>query len=423
MGPICYFDKSFLQSLSVDEAAIFSFLYKPHLTPIFFAESLADLSKEGTRRPPADIVGGLALRTSAMGRNINVSHEMLCASDLVRGDVEMRRVPVVGNLVPSVGGGKTAYVARPTPEALAMERWERGQFVELERDFARAWRAMVGGLDLKTVAEVVKSYLGDQRPKSLEEAARLARSLSDGRGSNFASIRLARGLYVPDQEYEAAIMMRWYAAGQPPLSAFAPYASHCAVIDTFFYLALSNGLIAPERPSNRIDIAYLYYLPFAMVFISNDKLHRRAAPLFMTDEQEFAWGPDVKVDLGKIEAYFASLPEETRKRGLFHVAGAPPKHIDGVTLRLWNRFMGRRRTEPRGIAGKKVDEIPQLADLQRRIEEAARNPREHGRSIHEADSVTMQYRMPRRMGRWAVLPSDIDSGDGGTVDIRSTEAI
>ena len=44
---------------------------------------------------------------------------------------------------------------------------------------------------------------------------------------------------------------------------------------TFFHVAVGKKLISPDRLSNRVDIAYLYYLPFAMVFVSNDKLHKR----------------------------------------------------------------------------------------------------------------------------------------------------
>ena len=64
---------------------------------------------------------------------------------------------------------------------------------------------------------------------------------------------------------------------------FAPYAAHVLTVELFFYLALSAGLISGDRPSNKIDIAYLYYLPFCMVFVSNDNLHAKTVPLF-TDE-------------------------------------------------------------------------------------------------------------------------------------------
>lgn len=70
-------------------------------------------------------------------------------------------------------------------------------------------------------------------------------------------------------------MDRWLYEGQPSLQRFAPYTAHVFKVDPFYYLAMARGSISRERASNRADLAYLYYLPFAMVFISGDRLHMR----------------------------------------------------------------------------------------------------------------------------------------------------
>jgi hypothetical protein len=44
------FDKSFLQSLSVDESVWFDRHFAPVVCPVFYAETLADLAKEPTER-------------------------------------------------------------------------------------------------------------------------------------------------------------------------------------------------------------------------------------------------------------------------------------------------------------------------------------------------------------------------------------
>src|SRR5712692_4313532 len=60
-GPILLFDKSVLQSLSVDEAVWLDTFYFPCITPLFFTETLADLEKEVQKgRSPEDVVGNLA---------------------------------------------------------------------------------------------------------------------------------------------------------------------------------------------------------------------------------------------------------------------------------------------------------------------------------------------------------------------------
>jgi hypothetical protein len=45
MGPITLFDKSFLEMLNVDEAALFDALFSANICPIFYTEVLADLDK------------------------------------------------------------------------------------------------------------------------------------------------------------------------------------------------------------------------------------------------------------------------------------------------------------------------------------------------------------------------------------------
>jgi hypothetical protein len=41
VGPVILFDKSFLEMLSVDEAAIFDFMFQSNICPIFYIETLA----------------------------------------------------------------------------------------------------------------------------------------------------------------------------------------------------------------------------------------------------------------------------------------------------------------------------------------------------------------------------------------------
>jgi hypothetical protein len=45
MGPITLFDKSFLQSLSVDESVWFDHFFLTNVCPLFYVETMADLEK------------------------------------------------------------------------------------------------------------------------------------------------------------------------------------------------------------------------------------------------------------------------------------------------------------------------------------------------------------------------------------------
>ena len=100
----------------------------------------------------------------------------------------------------------------------------------------------------------------------------------------------------------------------PSLKKFAPYAAFVFMVDLFYYIALASHLIAPEKVTNKLDLSYLYYLPFCMLFISSDKFHRNCAPLFLRKDQTFIWGLDLKADLQKIDQYYESLPLEEKEK-------------------------------------------------------------------------------------------------------------
>jgi len=56
VGPIALFDKSFLQSLNVDEAVLFDHFFLPVISPLFFVETLADLSREPDLLAPSEVI-------------------------------------------------------------------------------------------------------------------------------------------------------------------------------------------------------------------------------------------------------------------------------------------------------------------------------------------------------------------------------
>ena len=100
-------------------------------------------------------------------------------------------------------------------------------------------------------------------------------------------------------------------ARRPALREFAPYFRHTFGVDLFFHLAIAADHISRVRPKgkadNKVDIAYVYYLPFCHVFVSNDKLHKRVVPLFLREDQSFIVGEDLKADLQSLDTHFSQL--------------------------------------------------------------------------------------------------------------------
>jgi len=58
-GPILIFDKSALQSLTVDESVWLDHLFLTNITPVFYVETLADLEREDPQgREPDEVQFG-----------------------------------------------------------------------------------------------------------------------------------------------------------------------------------------------------------------------------------------------------------------------------------------------------------------------------------------------------------------------------
>jgi hypothetical protein len=208
------------------------------------------------------------------------------------------------------------------------------------------------------------------------------------------------------------IFARWEKAGKPPVREFAPYFRHAYGVELFFLLGIASDQISRDRPAgkvdNKVDISYLYYLPFCHVFTSKDKLHKRVVPLFLRNDQSFISGEDLKADLQKLDIHYSGFPEEVKKSGFHNLADFPPEDTAFLVTRIWDKHLpGWRKikAEKEPIDHSKDKEL--IAQLDR-IETAARssNPAEE-LSVEETQFVQF-VRNPRRMkGKWVRYPPDV----------------
>ena len=125
-------------------------------------------------------------------------------------------------------------------------------------------------------------------------------------------------------KFQQEIITRWHASSRPSIRKFAPYFTHVLSVDLVFLFGIGADLIGRGRPSLKIDIAYLYYLPFCMVFTSNDHLHKSLTPLFLRPNQSFVSGKELKADLGKLDAHM-TLSARAKTRCIF--LHSPPRHF------------------------------------------------------------------------------------------------
>ena len=109
MGPIALFDKSAVEMMSADEAAIFDCLYMTNVCPIYLVEVLADLQKvETSGRTHSKVVADMARKTPVMNPYPNAHHSALCLRELLGWPIEMRRVPALGGARPVRMMGRSA---------------------------------------------------------------------------------------------------------------------------------------------------------------------------------------------------------------------------------------------------------------------------------------------------------------------------
>ncbi len=411
MEPMLIFDKSFLESLNPDEAVWLDNFFATCITPLFFIETLADLEKEVRRgRTPEKVVGSLAYKTPDMNSHVSPFHTRMLLSEL-RGDQDIAmdaRIRRSDGIVVRLND-QQGVIYRPSKEEEAFVRWQRGEFLDLERQIAKEWRKGVSEIDYSQSYDSFKKLYGSfRRPKNLKDAKDMAETLIDLLDEE-VSIRFGMTLLqVPSDVQSAALARRSARSGQP-LREFAPYFRHMYVVELFYYLAIGADLISRVRPAkkadNKVDIAYLYYVPFCKVFASNDNLHERVVPLFLREDQNFVKGPLLKADLKKLDEYFETLPAETKARGLHAFASYPPPEESFLVTRLWDQHSPNWRKEKAEKPELSPELQKALLELTKRLSEESKPIQSPGPvRIEDVQYVHMSRQVFRKKGKWTRVP-------------------
>lgn len=417
MGPIALFDKSFVQGLSVDESVWFDHLFTTIICPMLYVETLADLGKTlGGGKSSEKAVSIIADKVPEMHSNPCIHHKKLCLGNLLKHSVPMTgQIPLAGGYPVKVNG-RSGVVFRQTPEAKAFSRWQKQEFHELERDFAYQWRESVSNFNLKGVADQLKGGgLNASACKSLDEVSKLSKGFVDAMGNDFKKIILLCSFQGFSRSEREEILSRWRRSGCPPLREYAPYAAWVLEVDLFFYFCLQASLISTERPSNRIDIAYLYYLPFAQVFISSDKLHRSCAQA-LCPGKSFVWGVDLKGDLKAINGHFSGMPAAEREKGLTSLPSGPPEVEGSLVAELWDRWSpGWRESNKSAKPDVGPKENTALVEELNRIANAPPLAKglEANEIMKEPTSMTLQRFVRPKRGSWWQIPAHVARRDRG----------
>ncbi len=410
VGPTALFDKSFLQSLSVNEALFFDQFFVTLICPLFYIETLADLQKQRPGRTPEEEVGIIASKTPELHPAPSPLHLELCLSSLMGDEVAMD-----GRIVRSGGRhvkvhGKPGLVYKESPVEQAFGRWQAGEFLEVERRFASVWRKAMNALDLNAIAAGMKALgINSKTCRSLENAKALAETFV--RDADHPEDRLSFALIATGMPPRMAdpILERFRKARCPPLIEFSPYAAHVLTVELFFHLAIAADLIGTQDHNNRTDISYLFYLPLCMVFVSSDNLHGRTAPLFLRQNQSFVWGPELKADLRRLAERYAVLPQEQRDEGVMRFARNPPEEDGYLVSQLWDRHLRPWRG---GALRPKGELTPQLIEAIQKLVNAPTIPSaEIERDIQKIEMVRVERNIHKKRGDFWQAPKDLEDVD------------
>lgn len=410
MGPIALFDKSFLQSLSLDESVWFDHFFIPNVCPLFYVETLADLEKPAREGKTSDQeVRVIADKFPEMSSAPNAFHLDLCLSNLMGNNVPMTgQIHFAGGYFVKVGE-KTGTVLKETPEAEAFSRWQKQEFEDIERLYAWIWRAAVTTIDLNEVALSFKAMGIDGKTcRTLEDAKAIADAFIWDSKNPIDRIRLAITFLKIPRHLHSKIIHRFSIANYPLLANYAPYAAYVLSVEIFFQISLAANLISVDRPSNRTDIAYLFYLPFCMVFISSDKLHKKCASLFLRSDQSFIWGPNLKEGLKQANTHYSSIEDSVKEKGVMSFAGYPPESIE-VLASIWDQHLPnwRHLNKNKGLETPYKNE--KLANELKKYRDAEPLTSDQiDFNSDDTDSLTIERSVRKRKGSWWQVPKNID---------------
>ena len=301
MGPQLLIDKSTLQSLSYDETWCLVRYYYIIYTPILFTEVLGDLTKGADNQKSKRLVAHLSDKMKPGNSGFTTDYRTLLEGDLLGNKVPMDkklvRIDAIPVFTPGIGRGLYFGVQ---PERKDLGRWRASQFTAEEHEVSKKWRSWSKSIDLEKWRKI--EGLPTPTVNSLEKLIPAVQDTLNRISYHLEPLRLLLTEADISKSSSNQIFKRWDRCGMPQLQEFAPYAYYCFTVFFAFSTALANHLIG-TRGTNRVDLEYLFYLPFCEVFSSSDRFHKEFAPLFLDNQQNFVDGNILKRDLKHIQVH------------------------------------------------------------------------------------------------------------------------
>jgi hypothetical protein len=323
--------------------------YFINVAPVLLREILGDLKKsqEGNRTPEQK-VRALSRKLSRCNLHYIVYHMSLMEANLLGNEVKMDGRPIEKATMTIEENGSKGMVIAETPDEKALSRWKDGNFNQTDYELSEQYRQFAKSIDLESIKNL-REVLPPM--PDFKELGDIVLFIDKTHTVELIQKELLKGLIL-DFEFDSPIaqriFLRWEQENHKSVKSFAPYAYFCFRLNLIFDFGLAGNLI-PTRPTNEIDLQYLYYLPFCDIFVSLDKFHKLVAPNFLAPYQTFIEGKDLKNDLATLVAEWESTFKKDIDKWQEKYGKEPPQNEKSVTYNLWKKYFLDRKAGVDGM--------------------------------------------------------------------------
>jgi hypothetical protein len=172
-------------------------------------------------------------------------------------------------------------------------------------------------------------------PKDETHLAQLVNEILHDKRTQPTLIYLLFREWKMPHDFQINVLVRRSSLGNPAISTLAPYAAFISRVNLLWALGHSNPGLFQLDPNDRKDMEYCYYLPHCEAFASDDRKHRRLAPLLLRADQHFIKKSALKDDLGELSKWWTSMSKDDQIEFLRDNGNRPPARQGSTTSDLW----------------------------------------------------------------------------------------
>jgi hypothetical protein len=201
---------------------------------------------------------------------------------------------------------------------------------------AKIWREYIKGIRLEEAQQRLRTqYPGLPRQDTLAGVAKLVDAIIQQAKRDDLVSWFLEDAGAPHHVRDRLLLgLQRLPVGS--LAEVAPYTHHCVRTALIFHLGLVNAVVG-TKDTNRIDLEYLYYLPFSNGFSSGDNFLIDMVKVVLTPEQLFIPAAELKADVKLLAAMWEGFSAEEYLAEADRVG--PPDNSDSAIYRMWQKYM------------------------------------------------------------------------------------